>query len=45
MDTIHRILSGQALTPRELRWAGIIVILWILMDVVQFADWAWQKFH
>ena len=38
MDTLHRILSGQSLTPRELAWAGRVVIVWLTMDVIQFVD-------
>lgn len=38
-DALHRILSGQALTPRELKLAGAFVILWFLMDFVQWIDW------
>ena len=43
METLHRVLSGQALTPRQLFWAGIFVLVWFIMDVIQFADWAWSK--
>jgi hypothetical protein len=39
MDALHRILAGQPLTSRELRWAGILVIVWFLMDLVQWIDW------
>lgn len=44
MDAIHRILTGQPLTPRELRIAGLLVLLWFLMDLVQWLDWLWMKF-
>jgi hypothetical protein len=30
MDALHRILTGQPLTPRELRIAGWIVVAWFL---------------
>ena len=43
MDTIHRILSGQSITPTELRIAGTIVLIWFLMDLIQWLDWLWQK--
>ena len=43
MDAIHRILSGQSLTRRELVGAGLFVLSWWLMDVVQFIDWLWSK--
>ena len=36
MDTLHRILAGQPLTPRELRIAGFLVALW-------FPLYAWRK--
>ena len=42
-DTIHRILSGQSLTPRELAGAGIFVAVWFLMDLIQFVDFVWSK--
>lgn len=45
MDALHRILSGQPLTSRELRIAGWIVIVWFLMDLVQWIDWLIGKFH
>lgn len=38
MDAIHRILTGQALTPRQLIGGGIFVLCWFIMDVIQFAD-------
>ena len=44
MDTLHRILAGQPLTPRELRIAGFLVALWFLMDFVQWVDWLLSKF-
>ena len=43
MDALHRILSGQALTARQLRGAGFFVMSWWLMDLVQFVDWLWGK--
>lgn len=44
MDTIHRILAGQPLSPRELRIAGFVVILWFAMDFAQWLDWLINKF-
>lgn len=45
MDALHRIITGQALTPRQLIAGGLFVLLWFLMDVIQFADmvrgWIW----
>jgi hypothetical protein len=43
MDTIHRILAGQPLTSRELRIAGFLVLLWFVMDTVQWLDWLISK--
>lgn len=43
MDAIHRILTGQSLTPTELRVAGALVLAWFLMDLVQWIDWLWGK--
>ena len=37
-DTIHRILTGQTMTRRQLRIAGIIALAWISMDVIEFID-------
>lgn len=44
MDALHRILSGQTVTERELRIGGFLVLLWFLMDLVQWIDWLWSKF-
>jgi len=41
MEALHRILSGQSLTPREITAAGI----WFTMDVMQFADMVRGWFH
>lgn len=43
MDAIHRILAGQPLTPKELRIAGLLVLAWFLMDLVQWIDWLMSK--
>lgn len=43
-DSLHRILSGSPARRIELIAAGIFVAVWFLMDVVQFTDWAIQKF-
>lgn len=46
METLHRILTGAGnLTSRQLQIAGIVVIGWIAIDVIQFTDWAVQKFY
>lgn len=44
MEALHRIVSGQALTPRQLTFAGIFVSVWFLMDLIQFVDWILGKF-
>lgn len=43
MDALHRILTGQTLTQRQLAVAGWIVVAWIAMDVVMFADFIISK--
>jgi hypothetical protein len=45
LDAINRILSGQALTRPQLVGAGVFVAVWFLMDLIQFVDWLWSKFH
>lgn len=35
---ISRILAGQTLVHDELVAAGIFVMVWFVMDVIQFAD-------
>ena len=42
-DIIHRILTGNTLTPRQLIMAGLFVAIWFLMDLVQFIAWIWEK--
>lgn len=44
MDLIHRALSGQTLTRNELRAAGIFILVWFVMDVIQFIDFVFDKF-
>jgi hypothetical protein len=45
MAVFHRILSGQSLTPRQIHAAGIFVLIWFGMDVIQFADMVRGWFH
>lgn len=45
MDAIHRILTGQPLTRKELIVGGVFVIVWFLMDLVQWIDWLLSKFN
>ncbi len=44
-DALHKILAGNPGTRRELVAAGIFVAVWFAIDVIQFADWAIQKFN
>lgn len=43
MEALHRILSGQSLTQQQLVGAGLFVMSWWLMDVIQFVDWLWGR--
>jgi hypothetical protein len=43
MDWLHRAVSGQPISPKELRIAGTFVIVWFLMDLVQWLDWLREK--
>lgn len=45
MNALHRVLSGNPTRRVELIAAGIFVLIWFAIDVVQFADWAWQKYN
>lgn len=42
MDAIHRALTGQTLTVAELRFGGILILLWFLMDLSQWLDWVFS---
>jgi hypothetical protein len=39
MDFLHRVMSGQSLTRGELIGAGLFVLQWWLMDLIQFIAW------
>lgn len=39
MDALHRMLTGQTLSRREIQIAGIFILVWFGMDVVQFVAW------
>jgi hypothetical protein len=39
MDFLSRILSGQTLSPRELRIAGIVILIWFVADMIEWSDW------
>jgi hypothetical protein len=43
MDFLHRILSGQTLTRRELHIAGWFVVAWFILDLVEWVDWLIDK--
>jgi hypothetical protein len=43
-EAFQRILAGAPVTGRQLVWAGAFVIVWFLMDLIQFIDWLWHKF-
>lgn len=44
MDALHRILTGNTLTNKQLVFAGVFVIFWFLIDIIQFVDWVISKF-
>jgi hypothetical protein len=33
MDFVHRVMTGQTVSPTELRIAGLIVLGWLVFDV------------
>jgi hypothetical protein len=39
LDYLHRVLTGQTVSPTELRIAGLIVLVWFLMDAIEWSDW------
>jgi hypothetical protein len=39
LDYLHRVLTGQTVSPTELRVAGLIVLVWFLMDAIEWSDW------
>lgn len=43
-DAFHRVLTGNTLSRRQLIGAGVFVLVWFAMDVIQFADFVMQKF-
>jgi hypothetical protein len=44
MDWLHRVLTGQPLSSGELRIAGLMLLLWMLMDLSQWTtDWLWPR--
>ena len=40
----HRIFSGNPEHSRELFFAGMFVLVWFVMDTIEFVDWAVGKF-
>jgi hypothetical protein len=45
MEYLNRVLSGNAVGRRQLVWAAAFVVLWFVMDAVEFVDWAAGKIH
>lgn len=39
MEVVYRMLSGQSLSPAQLRHAGWFIVFWFVMDVIQFVGW------
>jgi hypothetical protein len=39
LDYMHRVLAGQPISAAELRVAGFIVLIWFLIDLVEWSDW------
>ncbi len=38
IDSVHRIISGAPITPRELRCAGVFCFIWFGLDVFWFVS-------
>jgi hypothetical protein len=45
LDPVHRVLTGQTLTRKELMIGGFVVAIWFVMDLVQWLDWLVSKFR
>jgi hypothetical protein len=45
MDALHRIVSGGPKRRAELIAAGVFVLIWFGIDIIQFSDWVLQKFN
>ncbi len=43
VDALHRIVTGQALSRKELNYAGFFIATWFMMDLVQWLDWLFEK--
>jgi hypothetical protein len=43
--SIHEVFSGNTTNQRRLFYASMFALLWFSMDVIQFADWAVEKFN
>lgn len=43
MDALHRIVIGAVSSRRELAVASAVVLLWIIIDVIQFVGWVMDK--
>ena len=42
---INRILTGQSVTRAELIAAGVLMMVWFLMDLAQWIDWFLTKIY
>ena len=45
MSAFHRVVSGNPTRRVELIAAGIFVLIWFAIDVVQFVDWVVTKWN
>lgn len=36
MDYVHRVVTGQTISPTELRFAGVFCLVWFLLDAIWF---------
>lgn len=43
MDSLHRILSGQAVTRTQLICGGIFIAIWSGSDFIMFTDFVMTK--
>lgn len=43
MDALHRALTGQTVSKRELVIGGVFILVWFGMDVAQFIGWLFES--
>ena len=43
LDGLHRAVTGQTASKKELIIAGIFILQWYVMDVIQFIDFVREK--